>query len=889
MMTSLDRQPELASFSAREATDPAVGLLDAWATVLDVVTFYQERIANEGFLRTATELKSVYQLAAEIGYVPRPGVATTTYLAFEVESGKGAPAAPIIDVGVKVQSVPGPNEKPQTFETVEKLVARPEWNRIRPRLTDPARMPQAGDTTIFLASASTGLKHGEPILVVWQAGGASQADLRTVASTSVDTDLRLTVVTLDAPLGTAAPVLPTSLPAVGVYALRQKAALLGHNAPPWTSMSQKFRDDYTTAVGANWNQVTGELFSGGFYYLSGFDFLGGVLGGGGFTDWPPAFSLTTISTTNGAPASALYLDAVYPGVLQNTLAVLSYAAGSGGSAHARVFHLNQIEQVSAQAFTIAASVTRLTLDPDPAADFDLHVRDTSVFMQSEQLAVAWPDADAVSGKSVAFEGRVTGLTPGQALAFSGPLQEVEVGADFATWGWTNVGVTLKTGEVLRVEQDPIDYGWAQIWFLRRFDGTSLEAFMYTFVPGLSLLLPHPASETSDQLAEVVFIDKVDDSDPLSTRVTLKKALENRYDRRRLTIAANVVLATHGETKTEVLGSGDASQPFQKFALRQSPLTFVPSASGSGASTTLQVRVHGVSWQEAATLDGRGPRDRVYLARVADDGKVTVEFGDGTTGARVPTGPENITAVYRIGIGLGARVRRGQLSLLQTRPLGVKTVTNPVPATGGAEPEALAQARRNAPLTVLTFDRVVSLTDYENYAAAFAGVAKATAAWLWDGHRRLVHVTVAAEGGAAVDANTALMNLTGSIRSAGDQRQPFVVQSYQAITFDLSARIYRDLSYEWATVEAAARAAVSNAFAFDAMDFAVPVTESAVLATLQAVPGVLGVRLVGLNLTGGAVFPNPVLTALPARLVQSAVKPAQLLILNPQGLYLKEQI
>ena len=819
MLLSLDRQPELALFSAREPTDPAVGLLDAWATVLDVVTFYQERIANEGFLRTATELKSVYQLAAEIGYIPRPGVATTTYLAFEVESGRGAPAAPIIDVGVKVQSVPGPNEKPQTFETVEKLVARPEWNRIRPRLTDPVRMPQKDDTTIFLAGASTGLKHGEPILVVWQASGASQADLRTVASTSVDTDLRVTAVTLDAPLGTGALVLlPASPPAVGVYALRQKAALLGHNAPPWTSMSQKFRDDYTTAVGANWNQVTGAVFSGGFYYLSGLTFFGGNLGAGGFTDWPPAFSLKTIRTTNGAPAPTLHLDAVYPGVLQNTLAVLSYASGGGGPAHARVFHLNQVEHVSAQAFTIAASVTRLTLDPDPEADFDLHVRDTSVFVQSEPLAVSWPDATSVSGKAVAFEGRVAGLMRGQALAFSGPLQ----GSD-------------------------------------------------------------------EQAAEVAFIDQVDESDPASTRVTLMKALERKYDRRGLTIAANVVLATHGETRTEVLGSGDASQPFQKFVLRQSPLTFVPSSSGSGGKTTLQVRVNEVSWREAATLDGRDPRERVYLARVADDGKVTVEFGDGTTGARVPSGSENITAVYRIGIGLGARVRAGQLSLLQTRPLGVKTVTNPVPATGGADPEALAHAQRNAPLTVLTFDRVVSLTDYENYAAAFSGIAKAAAAWLWDGHRRLVHVTVAAEGGAAVDPNTALVNLTASIRNAGDQRQPFMVQSYEAITFDVTARIYRDPSHEWPTVEAAARAAVSNAFAFDAMDFAVPVTESALLATLQAVPGVLGVRLVGLNLTGGVVFPNAVLNALPARLVQSAVKPAQLLIVNPLGLDLKEQI
>src|SRR5207248_334292 len=48
------RRP-LGALTARSLDDPTVALLDAWATVTDVMTFYQERIANEGFLRTATE------------------------------------------------------------------------------------------------------------------------------------------------------------------------------------------------------------------------------------------------------------------------------------------------------------------------------------------------------------------------------------------------------------------------------------------------------------------------------------------------------------------------------------------------------------------------------------------------------------------------------------------------------------------------------------------------------------------------------------------------------------------------------------------------------------------------------------------------------------------
>ena len=60
-------------------------MLDAWAAVADVLTFYQERIANEGYLRTATERRSVLELARLVGYQPRPGVASSVYLAYTLD------------------------------------------------------------------------------------------------------------------------------------------------------------------------------------------------------------------------------------------------------------------------------------------------------------------------------------------------------------------------------------------------------------------------------------------------------------------------------------------------------------------------------------------------------------------------------------------------------------------------------------------------------------------------------------------------------------------------------------------------------------------------------------------------------------------------------------
>ena len=134
---SLSGQSSLKSLTTRNDTDFSIALLDAWAAVGDVLTFYQERIANESYLGTATERFSVLEMARLIGYELRPGVAAGTYLAFTLEDAP-APFGPLIGIdhsanakeglppipiktGTKVQSVPGPGEKPQTFETTENI------------------------------------------------------------------------------------------------------------------------------------------------------------------------------------------------------------------------------------------------------------------------------------------------------------------------------------------------------------------------------------------------------------------------------------------------------------------------------------------------------------------------------------------------------------------------------------------------------------------------------------------------------------------------------------------------------------------------------------------------------------------------------------------------
>ncbi len=57
------RQPALRNLTTRENDDFSIALLDGWSVVSDILTFYQERLANEFYLKTATERLSVLESA----------------------------------------------------------------------------------------------------------------------------------------------------------------------------------------------------------------------------------------------------------------------------------------------------------------------------------------------------------------------------------------------------------------------------------------------------------------------------------------------------------------------------------------------------------------------------------------------------------------------------------------------------------------------------------------------------------------------------------------------------------------------------------------------------------------------------------------------------------
>ena len=204
-----------AGLSTRELDDPSIALLDAWATVADVLTFYEERIANEGYLRTATERRSVLELARLVGYRLRPGISSSVYLAFTVSDGFNG----IIPSGTRAQSIPGTGQKPQPFETYVDLTARDVWNNLKPRLTRPQVITLGNDNpvdptvvspfepgfdartrvTLYFKGIATNLKPGDALLIVAGSGPGQQVQ-RFIDSVDAQPENDRTEVVLQEPL-----------------------------------------------------------------------------------------------------------------------------------------------------------------------------------------------------------------------------------------------------------------------------------------------------------------------------------------------------------------------------------------------------------------------------------------------------------------------------------------------------------------------------------------------------------------------------------------------------------------------------------------------------------------------------------------------------------------
>jgi predicted phage baseplate assembly protein len=380
-----------------------------------------------------------------------------------------------------------------------------------------------------------------------------------------------------------------------------------------------------------------------------------------------------------------------------------------------------------------------------------------------------------------------------------------------------------------------------------YDG--LEAGRWVIVSGERVDIPGTSGVTASELVMVAGVTHgvqqigANRTDPLPgdkqhTTIQLAESLAYCYKRDTVTIYGNVVKATHGETRTEVLGAGDGTKSFQKFTLSHSPLTYVAATTPSGIESTLEARVNDVLWLESESFVGLGSTDRGYITKTDNEHKTSLVFGDGKHGARLPTGVGNISATYRSGIGKAGNVASKQISLLASKPLGVKEVINPLPATGGADPEDRDQARHNTPVALTALDRLVSVQDYADFSRTFAGIAKAVSSFLSDGRRQIVHITIAGTDDIPIDENSDLYrNLLQALRQFGEPNQALQVDLRVLKMLICIAKVKVMPGYLWEKVEPVVSAALLDAFSFEQRELGQDVTLSEVQSIIQQIPGV----------------------------------------------------
>ncbi|HUN79651.1 MAG TPA: hypothetical protein VMU32_12055 [Solirubrobacteraceae bacterium] len=295
LLESLRRDPAFAELRADDPSDPIVALCDAFVTLAALIDFYQQRILDEAFLASAEQRSSIELLYHSLGASFPPNAAAVTSLAYHLSdktagveavgrarAGGGAgtspgtggggtstgtggsggstpPPAPSIGVSslipqaAQVRAVPGSEERPPTFITLEQLTALVGASRLAVAPPPDPRPPALREDTteLELAGTRTGLAVGQPIVIVAESADDERAPVRWILSLSsvvVDSKRGSTRIGWGPPLGEQVGKLADTASAT-VYGFAGSAALVGANATAWSSLPPAQRLAAPTATG----------------------------------------------------------------------------------------------------------------------------------------------------------------------------------------------------------------------------------------------------------------------------------------------------------------------------------------------------------------------------------------------------------------------------------------------------------------------------------------------------------------------------------------------------------------------------------------------------------------------------------------------------------------
>jgi predicted phage baseplate assembly protein len=255
----------------------------------------------------------------------------------------------------------------------------------------------------------------------------------------------------------------------------------------------------------------------------------------------------------------------------------------------------------------------------------------------------------------------------------------------------------------------------------------------------------------------------------------------------------------------------------------------------------------VLWTPKADLLGSGPEDAQFVVEIDSNGIAWLRFGDGTNGKQ-PVAGDEYTAVYRVGNGTAGNVGANCLVNVSASVAATPNIlgcTNPLPASGGAEPETAAQICRRAPVAFLTQERAINLQDYANVAESNAQIEDAAAQTRWTGSWFTAFVAAESKGNAAM-SKSLLRSVTRTVNEYRLAGEAAYVEPPQYIPLQIALTVCVDAESFALDVEQALLAVLGSGcqpngqpgyFNPNHFELGKPVYLSPLYAAARTVPGV----------------------------------------------------
>jgi hypothetical protein len=162
----LDQIPLLfPRWTDRGEADFGVVLIELFAYVADILSYYQDRVANESFLSTATQRRSVNELLRLIGYQIDPGLSASALIHFNCPDDLTIAGS---DLPYTIKTAPRPGEPDVTFEIVSEFTLRGKNSRI-----DVSGPLAASTASIRIARGGHALVQDD--VIYFEQGGPAEA------------------------------------------------------------------------------------------------------------------------------------------------------------------------------------------------------------------------------------------------------------------------------------------------------------------------------------------------------------------------------------------------------------------------------------------------------------------------------------------------------------------------------------------------------------------------------------------------------------------------------------------------------------------------------------------------------------------------------------------